>query len=146
MKKLTAMALLACVFATGSVFANTSVGVSIGVQQPGVYGRIDIGNYPPPVLVYPQPIVVAPAPVAVYRQPTYFYVPPGHQKHWERHCAQYNACNQPVYFVDERWVRERYEREHGHERDWRHGRHDGRWGDARENRWEDHRGGYEYRR
>ena len=25
-------------------FAQTNVGVSIGINQPGVYGRIDIGN------------------------------------------------------------------------------------------------------
>jgi hypothetical protein len=35
-------------------------------------------------------------------------VPPGHQKHWAKHCGQYNACGQPVYFVQENWVREHY--------------------------------------
>jgi len=125
MKKLTAATLLACAFAAGAVSAETRVGVSIGIHQPGVYGRIDIGNYPEPVLVYPQPIVVTPVPLSVYRQPIYLYVPPGHQKHWGKHCARYNACSQPVYFVRDEWVRERYE--HEHER-WHEGRHEGRRG------------------
>lgn len=144
MKKLTALTLLACVLASGGAWAQTRVGVSIGINQPGVYGRIDIGNYPEPVLVYPQPIVVTPVPVAVYRQPIYLYVPPGHQKHWEKHCARYNACNQPVYFVQEQWVRERYE--HEHER-WHEGRHDGRrdeWRHDRDDHWEHH--GHDHRR
>jgi hypothetical protein len=88
------------------------VGVSIGINQPGVYGRINIGNYPQPVLVSPQPVIIAPVPVAVQRQPIYLYVPPGHQKNWGRYCGRYNACGQPVYFVQEQWVRERYEQEH----------------------------------
>lgn len=42
MKKLVALALSACALAPA--FAQTSVGVSIGINQPGVYGRIDIGT------------------------------------------------------------------------------------------------------
>lgn len=93
--------------------AQTSVGVSIGINQPGVYGRIDIGNFPPPPVIYTQPVVIAPTPVAVYQRPVYLYVPPGHQKNWGKHCSRYAACGQPVYFVQERWVVERYE-EHQH--------------------------------
>ena len=97
--------------------AGTSVGVSVSVVQPGVYGRIDIGNYPQPAVVYPQPMVIATPRVAVVQpQPMYLYVPPGHQKHWDKHCGRYNACGVPVYFVQETWVRERYEGEHGHGR------------------------------
>lgn len=110
--------------------AQTSVGVSIGINQPGVYGRIDIGNMPPPPVVYAQPRIYAPPPVAVVQQPVYLYVPPGHQKNWGKHCARYNACGQPVYFVQERWVRERYEREHGHGR----GRGDDKHGDKHGNK------------
>ena len=112
MKKLAVIALLACAAASGQVLAQTSVGVSIGINQPGVYGRINIGNYPQPVLVAPQPVIIVPAPVAVQRQPIYLYVPPGHQQNWAKHCARYNACGQPVYFVQEQWVRERYQHEH----------------------------------
>ena len=120
MKKLAVFVLGACALA--SAMAQTSVGVSIGINQPGVYGRIDIGNFPQPRLVYPQPVIIAPAPVAVYQQPIYLYVPPGHQKNWAKHCARYNACGQPVYFVQEDWVRERYEEHRGHDDD-DHGKH-----------------------
>ena len=99
-------------FAMTSTFAQSNVGVSIGINQPGVYGRIDIGNFPPPRIVYPQPVVIVQSPVAVYQQPIYLYVPPGHQKNWSKHCGRYNACGQPVYFVQEAWVRERYEERH----------------------------------
>ena len=80
--------------------------MSIDISQPGVYGRIDIGNRPLPTDVYAQPIVVAPNPVAVVKQPIYLYVPPAHQVRWSRHCGAYADCGQPVYFVQEFWVRE----------------------------------------
>jgi hypothetical protein len=136
MKKFAAVALFACACTTSSVFAQTSVGVSIGINQPGVYGRINIGNYPPPVLVYPQPVIIAPAPVAIQRQPIYLYVPPGHQKNWGKYCSHYSACGQPVYFVQEQWVRERYEHEHPGSHGGRRDRGDR--GDSRDNR--EHRG------
>jgi len=92
--------------------AETSFGISIGINAPGQYGRIDISNYPQPVLVYPQPIVYAPTPVAVYQRPIYLYVPAVQQASWGRYCGRYNACGQPVYFVQETWVRDQYYREH----------------------------------
>ena len=117
------------ILAIGSVLAasavgETNVGVSIGVYQPGVYGRIDIGNYPQPAVVYGQPIIIAPQPMVVRPRPVYLYVPPGHQKHWAKHCSRYGACGQPVYFVQESWVRERYEQQQhrGHGDD--HGKKD----------------------
>jgi hypothetical protein len=119
MKKLVALALTAA--ALSPVLAQTSVGVSIGINQPGVYGQINIGNLPPPPVIYPQPIIYAPPRVAVVQQPVYLYVPPGHQKNWGKYCGRYKACGQPVYFVQESWVRERYEREGHHG----HGNHEG---------------------
>ncbi|MBC7956593.1 MAG: hypothetical protein H7Y33_12080 [Cytophagales bacterium] len=116
----------AAAFAVTAASAQTSVGVSVGINQPGVYGRVDIGNMPPPPVVYVQPRYYGPPPVQVV-QPAYLYVPPGHQKNWRKHCHRYNACGQPVYFVKESWVRERYEREHdhGHDRDdGKHGKKD----------------------
>jgi hypothetical protein len=107
--------LMLAVAGAAPVAAQTGVGVSVTINQPGVYGRIDIGNLPPPPVVYPQPVVIAPTPVAVYQRPVYLYVPPGHQKNWGKHCSRYAACGQPVYFVQEAWVRDRwdhYEREH----------------------------------
>jgi hypothetical protein len=109
-KKLVLLGLAACL--TAPAFAAPDVGVSIGIHQPGVYGRIDIGNYPQPQLVYPEPVIVAPPPVVVQRQPIYLYVPPAHQQNWRRYCGHYSACGQPVYFVQDRWVRERWEQEH----------------------------------
>lgn len=118
MKKLL---LALATLAAAPAFAQTSVGVSIGINQPGMYGRIDIGNYPQPVVVYPQPVIVQPSPVAVYQSPIYLYVPPAHQQDWRRYCGRYSACGQPVYFVREDWVRDRWEREHpgDHDRDYR---------------------------
>ncbi len=84
------------------------VGVSVSVAQPGFYGRIDVGNFPRPEVVYPRPVVVQPAPVGVVYEPIYVYAPPGHQKHWSKHCHEYNACGRPVYFVRERWYKEVY--------------------------------------
>jgi hypothetical protein len=92
-----------------SAVAETSAGVSIGINQPGVYGRIDIGNFPQPAVIYGQPILIAPPPAVVRPHPVYLYVPPGHRKHWAKHCGHYGACGQPVYFVQESWVRERYD-------------------------------------
>ena len=92
--------------------AATNVGISIGINSPGQYGRIDIGNYPQPMLVSPQPIIYAPSPVAVYQRPIYLYVPQVQQTNWGRYCGGYGACGQPVYFVQETWVRDEYRREH----------------------------------
>jgi uncharacterized protein YcfJ len=86
----------------------SEVGVSVRVGQPGFYGRVDIGNLPPPRLVYAEPIVVQPVPVGVVRQPIYLHVPPGHAKNWRKHCGHYNACGQPVYFVQENWYNNVY--------------------------------------
>ena len=92
--------------------SQTRVGVSIGINQPGVYGRIDIGDVAQPALIYAQPVMIAPPPVVVNRRPIYLYVPEPHAHDWRRYCSRYNACGQPVYFVQDRWVRERYEHHH----------------------------------
>lgn len=92
--------------ACGAAHAGPNVGVSIGINQPGMYGRIDIGNMAPPPVIYAQPVIVAPSPVAVYQQPIYLYVPPAHQAQWSHYCGAYGACGQPVYFVREGWVRD----------------------------------------
>jgi len=85
------------------------VGLSVSINQPGFYGRIDINQPPPPAaLVYPQPVIVAPPPVALVQPPIYLRVPPGHEKHWSKHCAQYDACGRPVYFIHENYYQEHY--------------------------------------
>ena len=125
MKKILAFALVAG-FA-GAAFAQTSV--SIGINQPGVYGRITIGDVPPPALVLSQPVIIERQPVVYQRAPIYLYVPPAHQQNWRQYCGRYSACNQPVYFVRDEWVRERYKSEHpgrhlGHDKGHHHNGHD----------------------
>ncbi len=88
--------------AAGAAHAQAYVNATVGGElAPGVYGRIQMGNAPPPPLLYPQPVIIHQPAVVVPRSPIYLYVPPGHAKNWGKHCARYNACNQPVYFVKE---------------------------------------------
>ena len=57
-------------------------------------------------------------------QPVYLRVPPGHEKHWSKHCAKYGACGRPVYFVREDWYQHEYVpyyRDHDDDRDDDHG-------------------------
>ncbi|HET7756514.1 MAG TPA: hypothetical protein VFK87_04585 [Steroidobacteraceae bacterium] len=113
--------------AAASVAAAQNVSVNAvisGQVVPGVYGQVVIGNGPPPPVVYAQPVVVEPAPLVVGvppPAPLYLHVPPGHAKHWRKHCREYHACDRPVYFVrsaeyEPGFNRERWEHEHGHER------------------------------
>jgi uncharacterized protein YcfJ len=92
--------------ASASTFAN-DVGVAVSVGQPGFYGRVEIGSLPPPQLLYAHPIVVQPV-AGVVAAPVYLRVPPGHARNWRKHCAHYNACGQPVYFVTENWYNDVY--------------------------------------
>lgn len=118
-----ALAVSAWLISAASPAADIDIGVSIAVSQPGVYGRIDIGRFPSPLLVSAQPAYVQRAPHRV--EPVYLWVPPGHQKNWRKHCQRYQACGVPVYFVKDEW----YER---------HVRHSDRHSDRRDDR--DHPG------
>ena len=75
------------------------VSASIGISQPGLYGQINIGNFPRPAVIYAQPVWVQRPSKVVHVQPVYLHVPPGHAKNWKKHCKKYDACGQPVYFV-----------------------------------------------
>lgn len=119
--------------ATTPIFA-ADIGVSINIGQPGFYGRIDIGDYPQPRLLYRQPWVVGRA--TAHRPPVYMHVPPGHAKNWRKYCRQYDACGEPVYFVQDRWYRNEYlpryqERNSTRRDDRRDDRNDGRGNDRR---------------
>ena len=105
MQRFVAVALVAAVL---PAFAATDVGVSINVGEPGFYGRIDIGDFPRPALVYPRPLVISPPAVGVVARPVYLHVPPGHARNWRKHCYKYDACNVPVYFVQDRWYDDVY--------------------------------------
>jgi len=110
----SARALLATMAIAASIASlparAADVGVSVSIGQPGFYGRIDIGNRPPPVLVYPQPVVIQQPVYGVVQRPIYLRVPPGHERNWGKHCARYAACGQPVYFVQDGWYQEQYVR------------------------------------
>lgn len=125
--KLFLIALLLAASASSAQAADVGVAVSIG--QPGFYGQLDFGDYPPPPqLIYQQPRAVYRVPAG--RPPLYLNVPPGHAKNWRRHCGKYNACNERVYFVQNSW----YEREYAP----RYQRH---YGDRRDEHRDDHRDG-----
>lgn len=104
--------------------AQVSVGASVNINVPGVYGRVDIGSpgvaFVAPPVVYAQPMVIAPSPVAIQQRPIYLYVPEAHQRDWAHHCAAYGACGQPVYFVREQWVHDRYVQHYPHDHRYDH--------------------------
>ncbi|WP_410499962.1 hypothetical protein [Chitinibacter sp. S2-10] len=116
----------AVVLLLASWSANAAdVGFSVSVGDPNFYGRIDVGQYRPEV-IYTRPVIIHQAPYGY--PPIYLRVPPGHAKHWHKHCGYYGACARPVYFVHDRWYRDTYrtryygradsgyvgERHHGH--------------------------------
>ena len=117
------------------------VGVSISIGQPGFYGRIDIGDYPPPRIIYREPRIIERH--GFIDEPYYLRVPPGHRKNWKRYCRDYGACGRPVYFVDNacyqdtyvpeyrrrhehRDDRDRHDHDHDHDHDRGHGNGKGR--------------------
>jgi hypothetical protein len=93
----------------------------------------------------------------VQQRPIYLYVPEAYQRDWGHHCRAYGACGQPVYFVREQWVHDRYvqhyphdhrfdhyDREHGYERDRGHGHDDhGRGHDRDDHGHDDHGHGHD---
>jgi hypothetical protein len=130
--RLVAMSLTGWALLSGVAQAATNVGVSVSINQPGFYGRVDIGDQQP-VVIYPQPIIIQQSPVAVHQRPIYLRVPPGHSKDWARYCSRYRACGQPVYFIRDAAPAPRYD----NRRDDR----DQRWDNGRDDRRDDHRGG-----
>src|SRR5438552_16848477 len=115
----SARALVAAVPRARAQNVNVAV-TTTGEIVPGVYGQVVLGTGPPPPVVYVQPVLAAPVVVAepVPLQPLYLHVPPGHAKHWRKHCHEYNACNRLVYFVRsaeyEPGYRPERRQEHGH--------------------------------
>ncbi|MDO8262705.1 MAG: hypothetical protein Q7T21_05715 [Gallionella sp.] len=118
--------LIAAVVAATTIPALAAdVGVSISIGQPGFYGRLDIGDFPPPQVIYRQPKVIERVPMN--RPPVYLRVPPGHAKHWSKHCRKYNACGERVFFVQDNWYNReyvpRYQERHRDRRDDRRDEH-----------------------
>jgi hypothetical protein len=137
MTNIKSLVLAAAMLASGTAAYAQDVGVSISIGQPGFYGRIDIGDAPRPQLVYARPVIIQRPARYVESAPIYLRVPPGHAKHWSKHCRAYNACGQQVYFVQDRWYTNdyapRYRAQHGEGRG-----HDER-GNGRDERREDRR-------
>jgi hypothetical protein len=111
------------------------VGISVSIGQPNFYGRIDVGDFPQPQVIYAKPMIITRGPMS--RPPVYLRVPPGHAKHWSKHCREYNACGERVFFVQDNWYRSeyvpRYRERHGN-------RQDGSRNDDRGNQKNKHRG------
>lgn len=123
MKKILAATFLGLTAAALSAPASAQVGVSVNVGEPGFYGQINIGEVPRPQVIYRQPVIIDRVPESV-GPPIYLRVPPGHAKHWAKHCGEYNACGHQVYFVRDDWYNNVYVRhyhhdgdDHGHGRD-----------------------------
>jgi hypothetical protein len=93
------LGLVATALVAAPVFAQ-DVGVSVSIGHPGFYGRIDIGDAPRPRILYREPVVVERVRIP---EPIYLRVRPGHAKHWRKHCREYNACGERVYFVQDAW-------------------------------------------
>lgn len=129
MKRFLILAAIAAATVTTPALA-ADVGVSVSIGEPGFYGRLDIGGYPQPQVMYRQPVIVE---REVSGPPIYMRVPPGHAKNWRKHCREYNACGERVYFVQDSWYsREyvpRYQKQHRDRRD-----------DRRGNNWNDGKG------
>ncbi len=124
MKSFLFAASVAVASITTPAFA-TDVGVSVSIGQPGFYGRIDLGSFPSrPQVIYGQPRIIERS--VVVGEPVYLRVPPGHRKNWSKHCGQYNACREQVYFVQENWYQREYipqyrDQHRGHQDDYREG-------------------------
>lgn len=133
---------MAMTIAATTLSAPASAQVSVNIGQPGFYGRIDIGGFPPPPLLFPEPRMIHRVPVS--RPPLYLHVPPGHARDWRRHCRHYGACGERVYFVQDNWYRDeyapRYQERHGHRDHGRDGYRDDYRRQDRHDRRDDHRG------
>jgi hypothetical protein len=129
MKKL----LIGLGLAAAALTASAQVSVNLGGRlAPGIYGSVNIGDYGRPALVYAQPQVIIRDRTYI-EDPIYLYIPVYQQQSWRRYCRQYDACNRPVYFVQERWVRDRFAHEqelrsYKERREWR----DDQWHDRDE--------------
>jgi hypothetical protein len=133
MKHLLLAAALAIAAASVPALA-ADVGVSISIGQPGFYGRIDIGGYPQPRLLYREPRLIY---REAAREPIYLHVPPGYARNWRKHCRQYDACGERVYFVQDSWYNQvyvpRYQERHHDRRDKRGNDHRGSQNDRQGN-------------
>ena len=133
--------LISAFFTATPLFASAQVGVAVhlNIGDPNFYGQVDLEPGVAPPVVYSTPMVVQPGPPGVYYPPLYLRVPIPYTQNWPQYCYYYNACNIPVFFIQEAWYlnvyapmyRSRYP--HGHrefvprvyyQRDARHPQHE----------------------
>ncbi|MGI6655379.1 MAG: hypothetical protein ACOX5Z_00830 [Desulfobulbus sp.] len=89
--------------------AHAALHITIG--DSAFYGLLDMAGFSNPRFINPNPIIIDKSGLRMGRgmdNPLYLRVPLGHLKKWSKHCHKYNACNRPVYFVDENWYQNTY--------------------------------------
>ncbi len=113
--------LLGCILGMALTIPLQSLADDLGIKvilekeiSPGVYGRVELGNDSHPETYYPHPTLIISDSRYAKARPVYLHVPPGHAKHWGKHCKKYKACDRPVYFIRSSEY-DSYEREHEHE-------------------------------
>ena len=102
---------------------GADVGVSVNIGEPGFFGRIEIGDFPAPRFINRAPVIAVRIPGGALPPPLYLHVRPGYERNWRRHCREYDACGQPVYFVQDDWYNNTYVPRY---RERHRDRHDGR--------------------
>jgi hypothetical protein len=103
-RSLAALALIA-IGSSAPVLAE--VGVSVTLGEPEFHGRIELDEgYYRPRVVYDRPVVLD----RRFRNmaPIYVRAPRDQYRDWRRHCAKYEACERPVYFVRDEWYTQIY--------------------------------------
>lgn len=103
-RSLAALALIA-LGSVAPVMAEVSVSVTLG--EPEYYGRIELDEgYYRPRLVNDRPVVLDQR----YRNmaPIYVRAPRDQHSDWRQHCAKYDACERPVFFVRDEWYTQIY--------------------------------------
>jgi hypothetical protein len=88
---------------TLAVSLTVASGVRAADTDPGIYGRIDTGRFPKPLVINHKPVLLDRAARSRSAKPIYLHVRPGDEWHWNAHCKTYAACGAPVYFVTESW-------------------------------------------
>lgn len=125
-KKLLFLGGLLFLQASPHTFAS-DLGINVilsGQVSPGVYGQVEIGNTPRPRVVYEQPVIIVSDRRYVREAPIYLHVPPGHSKHWSKHCHEYHACGRKVYFVRSEEYEPDYQHRETHNEHREHNEHD----------------------
>src|SRR3569833_2656742 len=84
-------AVAALALGAAGAHADVDIGVAIhGEIAPGVYGRVDLGGYPPPALVYAKPVIIEQPPShVVVAGPRGRRGPPGRARAGRRRGREY---------------------------------------------------------